>query len=100
MAQRRPGEPFNRAVREEALANLSRYGLGRPLDFAGMMAHKAQRMWLMYFVGGGRDRVLEVSILHVLLVLLAAAGWHRGNRRRARADSDPDRRPARLQRRR
>ena len=74
VAQRRPGEPFNRAIRDEALANLSRYGLGRPLDFAGMMAHKAQRMWLMYFVGGGRDRVLEVSILHVLLVLLAAAG--------------------------
>jgi 4-amino-4-deoxy-L-arabinose transferase-like glycosyltransferase len=74
VAHRRPDEPVGRAIREEALANLGRYAAGRPLDFAGMMAAKAHRMWLMYFVGGGRDRTAAVSVLHIVLVLLALAG--------------------------
>jgi 4-amino-4-deoxy-L-arabinose transferase-like glycosyltransferase len=74
VAHRRPDEPFNRALRDEALANLSRYGLRHPADFAAMLAGKAKRMWLMYFVGGGRERQLPVSIAHLVLVLLALAG--------------------------
>ena len=83
VAQRRPQLPYEQALRAEGLANLRQYALGRPLDFAAMMAGKIDRLWLHYTVQG-RTEQAWIRILHLVIVAAAVVGLvAAGVRRRA-----------------
>jgi hypothetical protein len=75
VAARRPELPFEEAVAREGRENLVRYGLRRPVAFAGMMLEKGVvRMWSRYARGGARHTSWAIRAWHVVLVLGALAG--------------------------
>ncbi|MGH2839273.1 MAG: glycosyltransferase family 39 protein [Solirubrobacteraceae bacterium] len=53
VARRHPKLLRDDALQKETRRNLVKYGLGDPIDFAGMMGAKVERMWLKYYRGGG-----------------------------------------------
>jgi 4-amino-4-deoxy-L-arabinose transferase-like glycosyltransferase len=82
VAARHPDLPRNEAIQREARRNLTRYGLGEPLAFGGMMATKSVRMWSRYARGGARHTSTPIRVLHVVLVVAALAGLLAGAWRR------------------
>ena len=74
MALRRPELSEEAALKAEGLANLRRYALGQPIDFAGMMASKVWRLWGGYSVGSDKERTAPVLTYHLVLVFLGFAG--------------------------
>ena len=84
VAARRPGMHRETALRREALENLRRYALGRPLAFGAMVARKQSRLWLGVTVGSHRRPRAPVQALHLALVACAAGGLLWGLTRRPR----------------
>ncbi len=73
VALRRPELSSEAALKAEGLANLRRYGLGQPIDFAGMMVKKVWRLWGGYSVGSDDRRVASVLTYHLTFVFLGFA---------------------------
>lgn len=74
IAARHPELTKDRAIRKEARANLRKYALGEPLDFAVMMGDKVQRMWTRYARGGARPTSWAIRAWHIALVALSFGG--------------------------
>ena len=74
VARRRPELSAEAALKAEGIANLRRYALGRPVDFAGMMAKKVWRLWGGYSVGSNQRRETGVLVYHLVLVGLGFLG--------------------------
>jgi len=73
VAERRPGLPRDAALRAEAKKNLRVYALGRPLDFAHMMAAKVQRTWFLSSRAGSPEKSNVTRAYHVVLVIACLA---------------------------
>ena len=74
VAARRPGMARDAALQAEAIDNLERYALDSPVAFAGMMAHKVERLWLHYTTGTfGQERVWILA-MHLAIVALGLGG--------------------------
>ncbi|MBA2346963.1 MAG: hypothetical protein H0V81_01585 [Solirubrobacterales bacterium] len=73
VALRRPELSEEAALKAEGLANLRRYALGQPVDFAWMMVKKVWRLWGGYSVGSDQRRVASVMTYHLTLVFLGFA---------------------------
>jgi 4-amino-4-deoxy-L-arabinose transferase-like glycosyltransferase len=69
VASKRPSLSRDDALRAEAKANLRRYALGRPFDFAQMMAAKVQRTWFLSSRAGSPTKSDITRAYHVVLVL-------------------------------
>ncbi|HET6551088.1 MAG TPA: hypothetical protein VFG79_21660 [Solirubrobacter sp.] len=82
IAARHPELPRDEAIQREARRNLTRYGLGQPFAFAGMMGSKAVRMWSRYARGGARHTSTPLRVYHVVLVVGSLAGLLAGLWRR------------------
>jgi 4-amino-4-deoxy-L-arabinose transferase-like glycosyltransferase len=82
VAARHPDLEFNRAVALEGRKNLVTYGLKDPVEFAGMMLNKVQRMWSRYSRGGARHTSGVIRVWHILLVLVTLGGLIAGIARR------------------
>lgn len=74
VAARHPDLDRDTAIQREGRHNLIRYVRDDPVAFAGMMASKAERMWVQPFTGGGRDNTGLEKTLHRLIAVLAIAG--------------------------
>jgi 4-amino-4-deoxy-L-arabinose transferase-like glycosyltransferase len=74
VAARRPGMSEEAALKAEGFANLRRYALGHPIEFARMMARKAWRLWGGYAVGTHRNRRTAVHVYHLALVAFGLLG--------------------------
>ena len=74
VAARHPGLGRSAALQRETLHNLRVYGLGRPLAFAAMEAHKLDRMWIGYDRGTFHNRRTWILVVHVLLSSAGLAG--------------------------
>jgi hypothetical protein len=73
VAAREPGRPRDAALRAQALRNLATYPREEPAAFAGMVAGKLPRLWLVPTRGGDRTRP-PLRLYHALLILLALGG--------------------------
>ncbi len=73
VASRRPELSSEAALKAEGIANLRRYALGQPVDFAGMMGKKVWRLWGGYSVGTDDRRVASVLTYHLTFVFLGFA---------------------------
>jgi len=73
VAQRRPRLSRDDALRAEARRNLRRYALGKPLDFAQMMAAKVSRTWFLSSRAGSPNKSDITRTYHVVLVLACLA---------------------------
>jgi 4-amino-4-deoxy-L-arabinose transferase-like glycosyltransferase len=62
------------ALREAAMDNIRDYLIGDPVGFAGMSWGKVERLWGNYTVGTSKAREGWITALHLVLVLVAAAG--------------------------
>jgi hypothetical protein len=71
-----PATSLSGAARKAALHNLRVYALGRPLEFAGMLARKFARNWQPW--GGVNARAHRVVWQHWLYILVAAVGLFGG----------------------
>jgi Dolichyl-phosphate-mannose-protein mannosyltransferase len=74
VAGRHPGLERDEALKHETLANLRRYALGRPLDFAAMQVRKLGRMWLRYNRGSHHNPRTWILVVHLVLAATALAG--------------------------
>lgn len=81
VVMRHPGLDRESALLRESFNNLENYAIGRPLEFAQMMAAKAWHMWSEPAGGGAITYSGWVKVLHLGLAagLLAgmALGWRR-----------------------
>jgi len=73
VAEQRPTLSRDDALRAEARENLRRYALGRPLDFAQMMAAKVSRTWFLSSRAGSPNKSDITRTYHVVLVLACLA---------------------------
>ena len=71
VSERRPELSREAALQAEARANLRRYALGDPVAFAGMMAQKVRRTWLLSSRAGAKEKSTAVRIYHAVLVTLS-----------------------------
>lgn len=78
VARRDAGQSRESALQEAALHNLVRYGLGDPIDFAGMSAGKFARMWFGYDRGTHHRQRTWILIVHLLLAAAATIGLAAG----------------------
>lgn len=78
IADRHPELRFDAAVAREGRRNITRYGAGHPVRFAGMMLNKVQRMWSRYARGGARHTSPVIRVWHILLVLASLSGLAAG----------------------
>jgi 4-amino-4-deoxy-L-arabinose transferase-like glycosyltransferase len=62
------------ALRREARANVARYALGQPDEFAAMAIAKIPRMWSSYARGGARHTSPWIRLWHILLVVAGSMG--------------------------
>jgi 4-amino-4-deoxy-L-arabinose transferase-like glycosyltransferase len=80
-ARRHPHVDQDTSLRREAVANLRRYALGRPLAFAGMVGRKTATLWGVPSRGGGPPYGPPMRVLQPLLVLgcllATLAAWWR-----------------------
>ncbi len=74
VAGRHPELERDEALKRETLANLRRYALGRPLDFAAMQVRKVGRMWLRYNRGTHHNARTWILVVHLVLAATALAG--------------------------
>jgi Dolichyl-phosphate-mannose-protein mannosyltransferase len=68
-ARRHPDVDQETSLRREAVANLRRYALGRPDDFAVMVGRKTLDLWAVPSRGGGPPYGLLMRTLQPLIVL-------------------------------
>jgi 4-amino-4-deoxy-L-arabinose transferase-like glycosyltransferase len=68
-ARRHPDVDQETSLRREAVANLRRYALGRPVDFAAMVGGKTVDLWTVPSRGGGPPYGPLMRTLQPLLVL-------------------------------
>ena len=73
VAARRPELGRQEALQAEARANLERYALGRPLDFAWMMLDKVRRTWFLSSRAGSLKKSKVTRVYHVILVTACLA---------------------------
>jgi len=73
VAEQRPGLSRDKALRAETRRNLRRYALGRPLEFAQMMAAKVSRTWFLSSRAGSPNKSDVTRAYHVVLVLACLA---------------------------
>lgn len=74
VAARHPNLPREASLRKAALHNLSKYALGQPLSFAGMVFSKLWRMWSEYYRGTHRPQRASTLWEHRVIVGLALIG--------------------------
>jgi len=74
VAARHPQLGRSDALRHEALGNLRRYALGRPVAFAGMQLGKLERMWIGYDRGTHHARRGWILAVHLLVSAAGLAG--------------------------
>jgi hypothetical protein len=74
VAARYPHLSRDAALRRAASANLRRYALHRPLDFAAMEATKLWRMWSLPYAGSRHGRTAASTWTHRALAALALLG--------------------------
>ena len=78
VAARRPGETRDAALMAESMANVRRYALGDPLDYAVMSVRKVVRLWSRPF----QTSAPGLIAVHLALVAVGLAGLVVGVARR------------------
>jgi hypothetical protein len=74
VAKRHPGLERDAALRKEAMRNLRRYAIGRPVAFSRMMVEKAWRMWGKPPTGSGRVDRSWITALHLAICAISLIG--------------------------